>query len=107
VRINNDNYNALVGRNSVKESLKINTLTYWDENEIERGIIYDKILKDLEDLNYTECIIELENKLNNGDNINDILISIITKNDDTKSTLGYHQNIIQHYLNQDFIKLFE
>jgi len=106
VRVNNDN-NALIGRNSIKDSLKNNTLTYWDENEIERGITYDSILTDLKDLKYNHYITELERKLNNGENINQILISIITKNKDTKSTIGYHKNTIQHYLNQDFIKLFE
>jgi len=106
VRVNNDN-NALVGRNSTKDSLKISTLTFWDENEIERGITYDSILQDLTDLNYSHYISELDYRLNDGENINEVLISIITKNKDTKSTIGYHQNIIQHYLNQDFMKLFE
>ena len=68
-----------------------------DENEIERGITYDSILTDLKDLKYNHYITELERKLNNGENINQILISIITKNKDTKSTIGYHKNTIQHF----------
>lgn len=103
----NNNYNALVGKYSSKDSLKISTLAYWEEIEIERGITYDAILKDLSDLNYKHYIKELEYRLDDGENLNEIFFSIITKNKDTKSTIGYHQSIIQHYLNQDFRKLFE
>ena len=106
MRINNY-YNALIGKNPVKDSLKIDTLTYWDENEIERAITYDAILQDLRDLNYNHYIVELEYNLDDGGNINEVLMSIITRNSDTKSTLGYHRNTIQHYLNQDFLSLFE
>lgn len=106
MRGNNDN-NSLIGKYSTKDSLKKSTLTFWDENEIERDITYRKILEDLQDLSYNHYINEFEYRFNDGENINDILISIITRNIETKSTIGYHKETIQSYLNQDFMKLFD
>ena len=78
----------------------------YDEINIERNITYGIILKEIKDLGYTNFIYELEYRLMEDENINEILLSIIHRDCETKSTIGYHYSVLYHYLGQDLLNLF-
>lgn len=78
-----------------------------DDSEIERDITYNTIIEDLKDLGHNRYYSELQNRLDVGENINQILLSIINRNRLTKSIIGYHTRVIEHYINQDIMALFK
>jgi len=90
----------------VKNIFKNNSLTFWDD-KIDRCITYNTIYDEMVELDYGFYISELKYRLDNDENINDIFLSIITRNKIIKSTLGYHRGTIQMYLDQDFMDLFK
>ena len=91
----------------VPQLLKIPSKILNNEIDIERNITYNKIIDELSDLNYNKLRCELEYRLMDDENINDILLSIITRDSETKSTIGYHANILNYYLEQDLLNLFK
>ena len=101
--------NTLIERiysNKVTRNLKNDLLTTL-ESEIERDITYNKIIADIQDLGYDNYWHELQYRLAIDEDINKVLMSIITRSSETKSTIGYHKNTIQHYLDQDLMNLFK
>lgn len=90
----------------VPELLKTPSKIFDNEINIERNITYDIIIGEISDLNNNKFMHELEYRLMDNENINDILLSIINRNFETKSTLGYHRTILNHYLGQDLLNLF-
>jgi len=90
----------------VTNNFRNNSLTFWDES-IDRCITYNTIMDEMTELGYGTYKCELKYRLNNDENINEILMSIITRNKMLKSTLGYHRGVIQMYLDQDFMNLFK
>jgi hypothetical protein len=90
----------------VPHDFKDNLLTFWDE-KIDRCIIYNQIMDEMDELEYEDYQHELSYRLGDGENINDILLSIITRTDEVISTLGYHRGSIQMFLDQDFMKMFK
>jgi hypothetical protein len=87
----------------VTNNFKNNSLTFWDER-IDRCITYNIIIDEMTELGYEDYKRELEYRLDEGENINEILMSIITRN---KPTLGYHKGTVQLYMDQDFMNLFK
>ena len=90
----------------VQDNFKNNSLTFWDEI-IDRGITYDIIYNEMTDLGYDTYKSELKYRLDDNEDINDIFLSIITRNEMVESTLGYHQGALQMYLDEDIMKLFK
>jgi hypothetical protein len=90
----------------VTNNFKNNSLTFWDDR-IERCITYNTIIDEMTELGYATYISELKYRLDDNESINEILMSIITRNNMLKSTLGYHRGVIQMYLDQDFMSLFK
>jgi hypothetical protein len=90
----------------VKNNFRNNSIKLWDD-KIDRCITYNTIYSEMVELGYGTHISELKYRLDNGENINSIFLSIITKNKIVKSTLGYHRGTIQMYLDQDFMGLFK
>jgi len=95
-------FSTKVARNFNKSSL-----TFWDDTEIERIITYNAIIEDLIDLDYLDYYQEIQDNFHEDESINEILMSVITRNSETLSTLGYHKGTIQHYLDQDIMDLFK
>jgi hypothetical protein len=82
------------------------SLRFLDDSIAEREIIYNEILIELQELEYNVSYRTLRNMLRNYDNPNDFIKGVITRNSDTKSTLGHRLNIIEHYIGQDLMNLF-
>lgn len=100
--LSGNGFSTKVTRNFNKSSL-----TFWDDTEIERIITYNAIIEDLIDLDYTFYYDELLERVQMDESINEVLIDIIDKNSETKSTLSYHKSTLQHYLDQDIMNLFK
>lgn len=75
--------------------------------DFDRWIIYNEIIEQIDDLGYKDLHYELEDRVKNNEDVNEVFKSIINRNSDTKSTIGYHLNTIQHYIDEDFIKMFK
>jgi hypothetical protein len=90
----------------VTNNFKNNSLTFWDDR-IDRCITYNAIIDEMTELAYVTYISELKYRLDDNENINDILMSIVTRNKTLKSTLGYHRGVLQMYMDQDFMNLFK
>ena len=83
------------------------SIRFLDESIVEREIIYNEILIELQDLEYEVSYRTLRKMLRNYDSPNIFIKGVITRNGDTKSTLGHRLNIIEYYIGQDLMDLFK
>lgn len=75
--------------------------------EIDRMIIYNEVLGEFIDLGYVDLYNEFETRICLGECPNVILESLITKNAEYESTLGYLLNQINYFIDKDIMKLFD
>ena len=90
----------------IHEAFKSSTLTQQVDLDIDRLIIYNEIVTQIIDLGYNNYYNEIESRVTKGEDPNEVIKSILIRNDETKSTIGYHLNIIQHFIDVDFMKRF-
>ena len=79
----------------------------YSDIEIDRIIVYNEILGEFIDLGYQELYNEFESRIWLGECPNIILKSLITRNDEYKSTLGYLLNQIDYFIDKDFMEFFK
>ena len=91
----------------VKDIFKLNNQDYYDQEEYERMITYETILTELGDLEYYEYLHEIENRTTKGENINEVLLSVVCRNQTMLSILGYHKRTLKYYITKDFFDLFK
>lgn len=75
-----------------------------DKND-ERWITYDLIINEITELGYNNYG-ELEYRLSDDENINKVLLSIITLTKERISTMGHRISTLEHYQDEDLINFF-
>lgn len=110
MKIRNQNLSTLGDKFSGKmhEAFKSSSINKLYSNiEIERMITYNDILGEFIDLGYQELYDEFEVRICTGECPNIVLESIITKNDEIKSTMGYLLSQVIYFIDKDLMKLFK
>jgi hypothetical protein len=89
------------------EAFRNSSLTKKLNINFERWITYNEIISQLIDLDYMDFYYEMDNRIKHGECPNEVIKSIINKNNEIKSVMGYHLEVIQHYLDDDFMKKWD
>ena len=98
------NFNQLLNR---VEYYYFNNETHYDHNKLqERWSLYVDIFNQLLTLDKLVYLPELEYRIFDGDNINDILVSFIKNDDDLYHMLYPYINLLKEYSDLDEIKIF-
>jgi hypothetical protein len=109
MRVRNNNLTTLGNKFSgrIHNAFRSSSINKFYSNiEIDRIITYNEILGEFIDLGYSDLYNEFEVRICNGENPNLILESIISRNDENQSTLGYLLGVIRYYIDKDITKLF-
>jgi len=107
VRIKNYKNTAseLLTLDAVPKMQKAPSKIIHNDKYVERSITYEKVIDEIMELGY-HTDMTLEYRLLEGENINELLLSIINKNSETKSTVGYHTSTLKCYLDEDLLERF-
>jgi hypothetical protein len=85
-------------------AFKSSSLTKHLNIDFNRWITYNEIIGQLIDLDYMDFYDEMDGRIKKGENPNEVIKTILNRNDEIKSMMGYHLGVIQHYIDEDFIK---
>lgn len=77
-----------------------------DEETIERWYTYETIMSELISLNKINLFEEIKYKLTGGEDPNEIILDIISKDKDIKTTLWVYIRKLKAYKNEDLLKRF-
>lgn len=110
MRVNNQNLSTLGDKFSGRihaafRRSSINKL--YSDIEIDRLITYNEILGDFIDLGYGDLYDEFEFRLCSGECPNKIIESIITRNEEYFSTMGYILGHITYFIDKDLMIYFD
>jgi len=83
-----------------------NSLANTDEETIERWHTYETIMSELITLNRVNLFEEVKYRLTGGGDPNDIILDIINRNNDVKTTLCVYSRKLMEYKNDDLFKRF-
>ena len=83
-----------------------NLLMNCDDNEIEKWNTYTTIIEDLITMGKNEYFEEIKYRITGNENMNNIILDIINKDQETKSFLKKHKSTIEYYLDIELISKF-
>lgn len=83
-----------------------NSLTDTDEETIERWYTYEAIMTELIGIGRINYFEEVKYRLTGGEDPNDIIIDIITRDNEVKTYLWAHLRRLKDYKNEDLMKRF-
>jgi len=83
-----------------------NSLTDTDEETIERWFTYETIMTELIGLNRINLFEEVKYRLTGGEDPNDIILEIISRDNELKTVLWSYSRRLNAYKNDDLLKRF-
>lgn len=82
------------------------SLSKGDDNNIERWEIYNAIMVELLNLQKMGYFEEAKYRLTGGENPNKVMLDIIDRDCETKSSLNGYKSKLNHFIDLDIIKKF-
>jgi hypothetical protein len=110
MKIRNQNLTILGDKFSGKmnEAFKKSSINKIYSNlDIERLITYNEILGEFINLGYGDLYDEFEYRICYSECPNIVLVSLMNRNEEVESTMGYLLNKINYFIDKDFMILFE